>query len=116
MGQNAEEYSLLYAAETFEQFEGLLQFFEKLDNEENDTWWDKLANELRISDESGESFGSVEHDDDSDFAEEYEEDTPMTAKEQQSVPRRQLWLWRQQLLTALRLKYRLKLKKICESC
>jgi hypothetical protein len=37
MGQNANEYSLLYAAETFEQFEELLQFFEKLDNEGNDT-------------------------------------------------------------------------------
>ncbi len=29
MGQNADEYSLLYAAETFKQFEELLRFFEK---------------------------------------------------------------------------------------
>ena len=80
---NAAERSLLYAAETFEQFEGLLQFFAKLDNEEIDTWWDNLANELGVPDDSGEVFGSVEHHDDSDFEEEYEEDTPMTAKEQQ---------------------------------
>jgi|GEM_PF-2240272 len=44
--KNADERTLLYAAETFEQFEWLLQLFEQLENEENDTWWDKLANEL----------------------------------------------------------------------
>lgn len=40
-----------------------------------------------VPDDSGEVFGSVEHHDDSDFEEEYEEDTPMTAKEQQIAPR-----------------------------
>ncbi len=84
---NADGRSLLYAAETFKQFEGLLQLFEKLDNEENDTWWDKLANELGVPDETGEVFGSAEHYDDSDFKEEYEEDTPLTVKEQQIAPR-----------------------------
>ncbi len=36
---NATEHLLLYATETFEQFEELLQFFENLSNEENDAWW-----------------------------------------------------------------------------
>ncbi len=85
---NVGERPLLYAAETFEQFEGLLQLFEKQDNEENDAWWDKLANELGLLDNTEDySFGSGEYDDDSDFEEGYEEDPPMTAKEQQSVPR-----------------------------
>ena len=44
------ERSLLYAAETFEQFERLLQFFEKLDDEENFDWWEKLANDVVASD------------------------------------------------------------------
>ncbi|ACV61883.1 hypothetical protein Dtox_0996 [Desulfofarcimen acetoxidans DSM 771] len=37
---NAGERSLLYAAETFEQFEALLRLFEKLGNEENEAWRD----------------------------------------------------------------------------
>ena len=85
--KNAGERSLLYTTETFEQFEGLLQFFEKLDNEDDDTWWDKLANELAISDELGEVFGTLEHRDDTEFEEEYEEDAPLTVKEQQIAPR-----------------------------
>ncbi len=85
---NAGERSLLYATETFEQFEGLLQLFENPDNEENDDWWDKLANELGFSDKTEDcSFGSGEYDDDSAFEEGYEEDSPMTAEEQQSAPR-----------------------------
>lgn len=84
---NAGERSLLYAAETFDQFETLLRFFERLDNEENDTWWDKLANDLGISDKSGESFGSGEYGVDSDFEEEYDDDSPIAVEEQTSVPR-----------------------------
>lgn len=36
---NAAERSLLYAAETLEQFGSLLQCFDNLDKEENDAWW-----------------------------------------------------------------------------
>jgi hypothetical protein len=88
---NTGERSLLYAAETFEQFETLLRFFERLDNEENDAWWDKLASELGVLVKTEDySFSSGEYDDDSIFEEGYEEDSPMTAEEQQSVPREEI--------------------------
>ena len=47
---NATERTLLYAAETFEQVESLLQFFERLDNGGNDAWWELLANDVMTSD------------------------------------------------------------------
>ena len=68
---NATEHSLLYATETFEQFEGLLQFFEKLDNEENDAWWEKLANDIGRSD-SADLF-ETERYSDRDYDDEYDE-------------------------------------------
>lgn len=84
---NVGERSLLYAAETFEQFEGLLRLFEGLDNEENDAWWDKLASELDLPDKNGDySFGSGEYDDDSDFEEKYDDDSQIADHEQLNVP------------------------------
>lgn len=83
---NSGKRSLLYAAETFEQFEGLLQLFEKLDNEENDVWWDMLTSELGLSDKSEDLFGSGEYDVDSDFEEEYNDDFSITDQDKQSVP------------------------------
>ncbi len=56
------ERSLLYAAETFEQFEGLLQFFEKLDDEENFDWWEKLANDVVASDNEDSNSHNDEYD------------------------------------------------------
>jgi len=79
---NATEHSLLYATETFEQFEGLLQFFEKLDNEENDAWWEKLANDIGRSD-SADLF-ETERYSDRDYDDEYSE---VTAEEQDGKPK-----------------------------
>lgn len=88
---NAGECSLLYAAESFDQFEGLLQLFEKLYNEENDDWWDKLANELEFSYNTEDySFGSGEYDVDTGYDEEYEEDSPYATEEQQAYRGKQL--------------------------
>ena len=82
---NATEHSLLYATETFEQFEGLLQFFEKLDNEENDAWWEKLANDIGRSD-SADSF-ETERYSDMDYDDEYDEYSEVTAEEQDGKPK-----------------------------
>ena len=82
---NATEHSLLYATETFEQFEGLLQFFEKLDNEENDAWWEKLANDIGRSD-SADSF-ETERYSDRDYDDEYDEYSEVTAEEQDGKPK-----------------------------
>jgi hypothetical protein len=43
---NASERSLLYADETFEQFENLLNFFNSLENEDNFDWWETFANDI----------------------------------------------------------------------
>lgn len=59
---NATERTLLYAAETLEQFETLLQFFERLGNGENDTWWEKLANDVMISDSADSDSYDDEYD------------------------------------------------------
>jgi hypothetical protein len=58
---NATERSLLYASETFEQFEQLLQFFERLDNEGSAALWAKIAGDLAalnnaISDSCDDEF------------------------------------------------------------
>ena len=82
---NATEHSLLYATETFEQFEGLLQFFEKLDNEENDAWWEKLANDIGRSD-SADLF-ETERYSDMDYDDEYDEYSEVTAEEQDGKPK-----------------------------
>lgn len=82
---NATEHSLLYATETFEQFEGLLQFFEKLDNEENDAWWEKLANDIGRSD-SADLF-ETERYSDRDYDDEYDEYSEVTAEEQDGNPK-----------------------------
>lgn len=82
---NATEHSLLYATETFEQFEGLLQFFEKLDNEENDAWWEKLANDIGRSD-SADLF-ETERYSDRDYDDEYDEYSEVTAEEQDGKPK-----------------------------
>lgn len=37
---------LLHAAETFDQFEGLLWFFESLDDKLIDDWWEKIASDI----------------------------------------------------------------------
>lgn len=68
---NATERTLLYAAETFEQFEGLLQLFERLDDGENDDWWEKNANDEMTSDGS----------DSDNFDDEYDEYYDMSEKE-----------------------------------
>lgn len=81
----AGERSLLYAAETVEQFEGLRQLFERLDNDENDAWWDKLANELGYKDKDVDSFDAEEYENDSDYEEEYV-DSKIANHEKQSVP------------------------------
>ncbi len=47
---NATEVHCYMPQRHLEQFEALLQFFERLDNEENDAWWEKLANDVMISD------------------------------------------------------------------
>jgi len=76
---NAYGRSLLYAAETFEHFEGLLRLFERLDYEEYDAWWDKLARGLDLLDNNEDyPFGSGEYDDDSSF----ERSMTMTPKQQ----------------------------------
>lgn len=48
--------TVLYAVETFEQFEGLLQLSENLDNDENDERWDLLARELSLFDKAKDSI------------------------------------------------------------
>ena len=80
--KNVGERTLLYVAETFEQLEGLIQLFERMDNEENDIWWDKLANELGFNDEADNSVGSGEYDDDSDSDGECGKDSPTAADKQ----------------------------------
>lgn len=85
---NATEHSLLYATETFDQFEGLLQFFEKLDNEENDAWWEMLANDIGRSD-TADSF-ETERYNDGDYCneyDEYDEYSEVTAEEQDGKPK-----------------------------
>jgi len=72
---NVAERSLLYTTETFDQFEGLLQFFAKLDNEENHAWWEALANVIGRSDKA-DSFETERHDDD------YDEYSEVTTEEQ----------------------------------
>lgn len=59
---NAIEHTLLYAAETFEQFEALLQFFNRLDNEENFDWWERLANDVATSDNTDSDSYDDEYD------------------------------------------------------
>jgi hypothetical protein len=54
---NATERTLLYTAKNFPQFETLLQFFNNLDNGENDAWWEKLAEDMEVSDnDEAESY------------------------------------------------------------
>ena len=80
--------SLLYAAETLEQFEGLFQFIETLDNEENNTWREKLSYELDFSDENmGCPYDSKVYSDDSAFEKEYDDDSQTAECEQLSVPK-----------------------------
>jgi len=74
---NAPMRSLLYAAETFEQFENLLQFFYKLNDESvNDAWWEKMVKDLGLNDKG--SFSSTESTqvnnvyEDGDFTEDYD--------------------------------------------
>lgn len=59
---NATERTLLYAAETFEQFESLLQFFNNLDNEENGAWWEELANDVAASGNADSNSYDEEYD------------------------------------------------------
>lgn len=53
---NATERSLLHAAETFGQFEDLLQFFERLDNEEDEVLWEKIANDIASDNADFDSY------------------------------------------------------------
>lgn len=81
---NAGERSLLYAAETFEQFEALLRLFEKLDNEENEAWWEKLANDIERT-ETADSIDVDRYGD--EYDDEYDADSEVTADEQLGKPK-----------------------------
>ncbi|MPM87474.1 hypothetical protein SDC9_134570 [bioreactor metagenome] len=78
--------SVLYAVETFEQFEGLLQLFENLDNDENDERWDLLARELSLFDKSKDSISLRESSVDCDLEEEYDVDSSITVQDKQNRP------------------------------
>jgi hypothetical protein len=72
--------SLLYAAETVEQFEELLRFFEKLDNEENAAWWEQLARDVKRSyDFAG--------GDEAEFGDEYDDEYQAPDGEQENAPK-----------------------------
>jgi hypothetical protein len=62
------ERTLLRAAETFEQFECLLQFFSRLDGEDNDAWWEAAASAVEYFEDAEmvPDFDIYENDDDYD--------------------------------------------------
>ena len=66
---NATERSLLYAADTFEEFVSLLQFFNKLDTEENGAWWEELTNDVVASDDADSDSYDNEYDENYDTPE-----------------------------------------------
>ena len=55
---------LLHAAETFDQFEGLLWFFESLDDKLIDDWWEKIASDIEQA-ETKDNRLSTPYDDNS---------------------------------------------------